>query len=73
MLGNSAPSSYAAVSNANTNTPAPMAGSSPQAVSTDPRIESIRQHLQRYRELAAQGKWAEAGRELDAIQSEANK
>jgi hypothetical protein len=45
----------------------------PQPVSTDPRIQSIRQHLQRYRELASQGKWAEAGRELDAIQSEANK
>ncbi len=73
MLGNSAPSSYAAVSNANTNTPAPTAAAVAPAVSTDPRIESIRQHLQRYRELAAQGKWAEAGRELDAIQSEANK
>jgi hypothetical protein len=24
--------------------------------------------LQRYRELSAQGKWAEAGKELDAIQ-----
>jgi uncharacterized membrane protein (UPF0182 family) len=45
----------------------------PQPVSTDPRIQSIRQHLQRYRELASQGKWAEAGRELDAIQAEANK
>ncbi len=37
---------------------------------TDPRIESIRQHLQRYRDLASQGKLAEAGRELEAIQSE---
>jgi uncharacterized membrane protein (UPF0182 family) len=36
----------------------------------DPRIESVRRHLQRYRELAGQGKLAEAGRELDAIQSE---
>lgn len=52
--------------------PAPVSLNS-QPVSTDPRIQSIRQHLQRYRELAAQGKWAEAGRELDAIQSEANK
>jgi uncharacterized membrane protein (UPF0182 family) len=39
----------------------------------DPRIESVRQHLQRYRELASQGKWADAGRELDAIQSEVQK
>jgi uncharacterized membrane protein (UPF0182 family) len=48
----------------------------PQAVTTktsDPRIESVRQHLQRYRELASQGKWAEAGRELEAIQNEVGK
>jgi uncharacterized membrane protein (UPF0182 family) len=36
----------------------------------DPRIERIRQHLQRYRDLTSQGKWADAGRELEAIQSE---
>jgi hypothetical protein len=38
--------------------------------SGDLRIESIRNHLRRYRELASQGKWAEAGRELEAIDSE---
>jgi uncharacterized protein len=73
MLAGSAPSAYAAVSNANTGTPAPAAPAAPQPASTDPRVQSIRQHLQRYRELASQGKWAEAGRELDAIQAEANK
>jgi len=78
MLAGSAPSAYAAVSNANTGTPAPGAPAAgaptpAQPASTDPRIQSIRQHLQRYRELASQGKWADAGRELDAIQSEANK
>lgn len=36
----------------------------------DPRIESVRRHMERYRELAGQGKLAEAGRELDAIQNE---
>jgi uncharacterized membrane protein (UPF0182 family) len=36
----------------------------------DPRIDTIRQHMQRYRDLASQGKWAEAGRELEAIQTE---
>ena len=36
----------------------------------DHRLESIRQHLQRYKELAGQGRWAEAGKELDAIASE---
>jgi uncharacterized membrane protein (UPF0182 family) len=39
----------------------------------DPRLEIIRQHMQRYRELAGQGKLAEAGRELDAIQSEVSR
>lgn len=36
----------------------------------DRRIESIRNHLRRYRDLAAQGKWAEAGKELEAIDNE---
>ena len=40
---------------------------------TDARIEAARKHFQRYREFASQGKWAEAGRELDAIQAEINK
>jgi uncharacterized membrane protein (UPF0182 family) len=39
----------------------------------DRRIESIRNHLQRYRELTAQGKLAEAGRELEAIYNEVGK
>ena len=50
--------------------PAPPTPSAPAAKVADPRIESVRQHLQRYRDLASQGKWADAGRELDAIQSE---
>jgi hypothetical protein len=37
--------------------------------SADPRIDNIRSHLQRYRELAAQGKWADAGKELEAVES----
>ena len=41
--------------------------------STDPRIENIRQHLQRYRDLTSQGKWVDAGRELEAIQNEVQK
>jgi hypothetical protein len=31
-------------------------------------IQQVRDHLQRYRDLSAQGKWAEAGKELEAIQ-----
>ncbi len=52
--------------------PAPKANAAPaipapsaQAVTT---LREIKDHLQRYRELSAQGKWAEAGKELDAIQ-----
>jgi len=30
----------------------------------------VRAHLRRYRDLAAQGKWAEAGKELEAIEAE---
>jgi uncharacterized protein len=45
----------------------------PQLTLRDPRIDSIRQHLQRYRDLTSQGKWAEAGRELEAIQNEVQK
>ncbi|HTQ54139.1 MAG TPA: UPF0182 family protein [Bryobacteraceae bacterium] len=36
----------------------------------DPRIARVREHLRRYRELAAQGKWADAGKELEAIEAE---
>ena len=55
-------------------TPATPAGVSPTISTTtpslsDPRIETIRMHLDRYRQLSAQGKWAEAGKELEAVQS----
>ena len=33
------------------------------------KLGSVRDHLTRYRELSSQGKWAEAGKELDEIQS----
>ncbi len=56
-------------------TGAPAEGAAPAAptrVSPDvqQRLDSIRQHLQRYRDLTGQGRWAEAGKELEAIQSE---
>jgi len=35
----------------------------------DSRIVQVRQHLQRYRELVAQGKLSDAGKELEAIQA----
>jgi uncharacterized membrane protein (UPF0182 family) len=55
-------------------TPGPPPGpAKPAPPSGDPRIQIVREHLQRYRDLASQGKWAEAGRELEAIQNEVNK
>jgi uncharacterized membrane protein (UPF0182 family) len=45
----------------------------PAPKSSDPRIENIRQHLQRYRDLTSQGKWVDAARELEAIQNEVEK
>lgn len=38
------------------------------AAAADPRLDQIRAHLDRYKQLSAQGKWAEAGKELEAIQ-----
>jgi uncharacterized membrane protein (UPF0182 family) len=50
--------------------PAPATSPAPPAAAGDRRLESVRNHLRRYKELAGQGKWAEAGKELDAIESE---
>ena len=40
------------------------------APSSDPRLERVREYLRRYRELAAQGRWSEAGKQLEAIEAE---
>jgi uncharacterized membrane protein (UPF0182 family) len=40
------------------------------ASTADQRLARVREHLRRYRELAAQGKWAEAGKELEGIEAE---
>jgi uncharacterized membrane protein (UPF0182 family) len=51
--------------------PAPAAGTPAAAMSgADRRLARVREHLRRYRELAAQGKWADAGKELEAIEAE---
>ncbi len=44
---------------------APAVSSSNQAAET---LKRVRGHLQRYRELSSQGKWADAGKELEEIQ-----
>jgi len=45
---------------------APLAAAA--APPADQRLQRVREHLRRYRELAAQGKWSEAGKELEAIE-----
>jgi uncharacterized membrane protein (UPF0182 family) len=57
-----------AISTTTSTTPAPTQPTVPGAP-TDPRIAQIRDHLEKYRSLTAQGKLSEAGRELEAIES----
>ena len=49
----------------------PVTSAAPPA--SDPRVETVRMHLQRYRELSSQGKWADAGKELEAVESAVRK
>jgi uncharacterized membrane protein (UPF0182 family) len=46
---------------------APPVAAAP-AVSTDPRLEQMRGHMRRYKELSSQGQWSDAGRELEALE-----
>ena len=52
---------------------AAAASAAPAEPTLDRLRESIRNHLRRSRELTGQGKWAEAGKELDAIEAEVRK
>jgi hypothetical protein len=52
---------------------APSPSSAVAAPPLDPLRELVQNHLRRARELAAQDKWAEAGKELDAIEAESRK
>jgi uncharacterized membrane protein (UPF0182 family) len=40
----------------------------PSPANNQAQIEAIRSHLRRYRELAGEGRWVEAGRELEALE-----
>lgn len=51
-----------------TSGPATATPASPQPAPAVQTLEQIRNHLARYRELSAQGKWSEAGKELEEIQ-----
>jgi uncharacterized protein len=48
-----------------TSAPAALTPGPPQ----DAKILEIRRHLERYRDLVGQGKWSDAGKELEAIQT----
>ena len=50
--------------------PPPPAASPPAVVPSDRKLESVRNHLRRYRDLMGRGQWAEAGKELESIESE---
>jgi uncharacterized membrane protein (UPF0182 family) len=64
-LGGTPPSGVPAAAPPSTTGPPPQTAPSTEALRT---LEQVRDHLRRYRELSAQGKWAEAGRELEEIQ-----
>ena len=48
--------------------PPPAAPSATERSSDSASIEAVRQHLRRYRELSSQGRWSEAGKELEALE-----
>ncbi len=48
---------------------ATTAAPAPTSRGVDPRIAEVRSHLERYRQLVGQGKWSDAGKELEAIQA----
>jgi len=52
-------------------TTGPAPGPSPAVVPVPggAAIDAIRNHLRRYRELVSQGKWSEAGKELEAVET----
>ena len=52
-----------------TGVPGQTAAPPPQPSGADRRVEELRQRFRRYRDLASQGKWAEAGKELEAIEA----
>jgi uncharacterized membrane protein (UPF0182 family) len=59
------------IQQASSPTPAtPVTQGTAPGPSADPRIARVREHLRRYRDFAAQGKWADAGKELEAVEAE---
>ncbi len=66
------PGAQSLVQQAEAAPPKPGAPPTPQAAAgtVDQKLERVRTHLRRYRDLAAQGKWSDAGKELEAIEAE---
>jgi hypothetical protein len=64
-MGTAAPQEQAAAQTGST----PGAAQPQTMPQNDPRLGEIRLHFQRYRDLTSQGKWAEAGKELEAVQA----
>jgi uncharacterized membrane protein (UPF0182 family) len=58
---------------ANPQTQQNNAPSVPMSADTRAALERIREHLKKYRELQGQGKWSDAGKELEAIEAELKK
>ncbi len=52
---------------------APGQGTAAQDQQALDKLRQVQQHLQRYKDFSAQGKWSEAGKELDQIQQIVNK
>jgi hypothetical protein len=70
-LSQLSPGAQALVQQADTPAAKGGAPAPPAAPSTaDQRLDRVRAHLRNYRNLAAQGKWADAGKELEAIEAE---
>ncbi len=72
--GSEAPATAAAAPTTSTATASALpnsnasASSQPSTPGAEQTLQQIRAHLQRYRDFSSQGKWAEAGKELDDIQ-----
>jgi uncharacterized protein len=65
-----APSDTSGAGATPTSTPPVTAAAPPGSTSdADRRLQEARRLMQRYRDLASQGKWAEAGKELEALEA----
>jgi uncharacterized membrane protein (UPF0182 family) len=65
---NQRPAQETAAANVPASTNSPASSTQPSTNAAEQTLQQIRTHLQRYKDLSAQGKWADAGRELDEIQ-----